>query len=115
MERLAFKVWPIICYFAHKICVVRHGNQEEYQVFGTISGRFNSEFGMEAFPHMWTLEYFIEDGKDLSPQSRIMDFHNKADGHERRLAVYIEENLRVASDLGVCSSIIPLSCVASPN
>ncbi|OKL62158.1 Beta-mannosidase B [Talaromyces atroroseus] len=78
---------------------VWHGSQEKYQIFGTIGGRFNSEFGMEAFPHLKTIEYFVEDKKDLFPQSRVIDFHNKADGHERRLATYLVENLRTATDL----------------
>ncbi|QKX54479.1 uncharacterized protein TRUGW13939_01566 [Talaromyces rugulosus] len=78
---------------------VWHGTQEKYQIFGTIGGRFNSEFGMEAFPHLETIEHFVEDKKDLFPQSHVIDFHNKADGHERRLATYLVENLRTATDL----------------
>jgi beta-mannosidase len=35
----------------------------------------------------------------MFPQSQVMDFHNKADGHERRLATYMVENLRTATDL----------------
>ncbi|EPS31044.1 putative beta-mannosidase [Penicillium oxalicum 114-2] len=78
---------------------VWHGTQEKYQIFDTLGGRFNSEFGMEAFPHLSTIEYFVEDPKDLFPQSHVIDFHNKADGHERRLATYLVENLRTATDL----------------
>ncbi|KAJ5698069.1 Beta-mannosidase B [Penicillium macrosclerotiorum] len=78
---------------------VWHGTQEKYQIFDTLGGRFNSEFGMEAFPHVSTIEYFVEDPKDLFPQSHVIDFHNKADGHERRLATYLVENLRTATDL----------------
>ncbi|KAJ5481149.1 Beta-mannosidase B [Penicillium diatomitis] len=78
---------------------VWHGTQEKYQIFDTLGGRFNSEFGMEAFPHLSTIEYFVEDRKDLFPQSHVIDFHNKADGHERRLATYLVENLRTATDL----------------
>ena len=81
--------------------LVWHGTQEKYQIFDTLGGRFNSEFGMEAFPHMSTIEYFVEDKKDLFPQSHVIDFHNKADGHERRLATYLVENLRTATDLEV--------------
>ena len=58
---------------------------------------------MEAFPHLETIEYFVEDTKDLFPQSRVIDFHNKAAGHERRLATYLEENLRTATDMEVTS------------
>ncbi|KAJ5951049.1 Glycoside hydrolase family 2 immunoglobulin-like beta-sandwich [Penicillium vulpinum] len=78
---------------------VWHGTQEKYQIFDSIGGRFNSEFGMEAFPHMSTIEYFLEKEADKHPQSHVMDFHNKADGHERRLATYLVENLRLATDL----------------
>lgn len=57
---------------------------------------------MEAFPHISTIDYFIENESDKFPQSQVMDFHNKADGHERRrLATYLVENLRTATDLEV--------------
>lgn len=59
---------------------------------------------MEAFPHMATIKSFIEHEADAHPQSHVMDFHNKADGHERRLATYLVENLRMATDLEVRSS-----------
>ncbi|KAE8374138.1 beta-mannosidase B [Aspergillus bertholletiae] len=78
---------------------VWHGTQEKYQIFDTLGGRFNSEFGMEAFPHMSTIEYFVENEADKYPQSHVLDFHNKADGHERRIATYLVENLRTATDL----------------
>jgi beta-mannosidase len=81
---------------------VWHGTQEKYQIFDSIGGRFNSEFGMEAFPHMSTIEYFVENDQEKHPQSQVMDFHNKADGHERRLATYLVENLRMSTDLEVC-------------
>lgn len=76
-----------------------HGSQGKYQIFDSLGGRFNSEFGMEAFPHLETVKSFIRDEKDLYPQSRVMDFHNKADGHERRIATYLVENVRTATDL----------------
>ncbi|KAL4784913.1 glycoside hydrolase superfamily [Aspergillus varians] len=78
---------------------VWHGTQEKYQIFDSLGGRFNSEFGMVAFPHMSTIESFIENDADKHPQSHVMDFHNKADGHERRLATYLVENVRTAPDL----------------
>lgn len=58
---------------------VWHGTQEKYQLFDSIGGRFNSEFGMEAFPHIATIKTFVEKEEDMYPQSRVMDFHNKAD------------------------------------
>jgi beta-mannosidase len=78
---------------------VWHGTQEKYQIFDTLGGRFNSEFGMEAFPHLATIEHYCTDKSQLYPQSHMLDFHNKADGHERRIATYLVENFRTVTDL----------------
>ena len=78
---------------------VWHGTQEKYQIFDTLGGRFNSEFGMEAFPHIQTIKSFCTDKTQLYPQSRVLDFHNKAAGHERRLATYLVENFRTRTNL----------------
>lgn len=59
---------------------------------------------MEAFPHMQTIESFIENSAGKYPQSHILDFHNKATGHERRIATYLAENVRIATDLEVGQS-----------
>ncbi len=78
---------------------VWHGTQEKYQIFDKLGGRFNSEFGMEAFPHIDTIKYFVTDPIQLYPQSHMIDFHNKADGHERRISTYLVENFRTETDL----------------
>jgi beta-mannosidase len=65
-----------------------------YQTYDQIGGRFNSEFGMEAHPHMSTINQFISDPREKYSQSLTMDFHNKARGYERRLASYVLENFR---------------------
>lgn len=78
---------------------VWHGTQEKYQIFDTLGGRFNSEFGMEAFPHIDTIRYFVTELSQMFQQSQMMDFHNKADGHERRIATYLVENFRTRTDL----------------
>lgn len=78
---------------------VWHGTQEKYQIFDTLGGRFNSEFGMEAFPHIDTIKWYVTDESQLYPQSHMIDFHNKADGHERRIATYLVENFRTQTDL----------------
>ena len=78
---------------------VWHGAQEKYQTFDQLGGRFNSEFGMEAFPHIDTIKYYVTDPTQLYPQSRMLDFHNKAAGHERRIATYLIENFRTSTDL----------------
>ncbi|KAL1968698.1 hypothetical protein VTN77DRAFT_1524 [Rasamsonia byssochlamydoides] len=70
---------------------VWHGSQERYQMFDKLSGRFVSEFGMEAFPNIKTIESFTTP-EERYAQSSTMDFHNKATGHEKRLAGYLAEN-----------------------
>lgn len=52
---------------------------------------------MEAYPDIKTIDGFLVDGKqdvDRYPQSSTVEFHNKAAGHERRLALYLAENIR---------------------
>ncbi|KRZ98589.1 uncharacterized protein AC631_05655, partial [Debaryomyces fabryi] len=74
---------------------VWHGNQEKYQDWYRLGGRFVSEFGMEALPNRKTYEACITDPTELYPQSETVDHHNKADGFERRLALYVIENIKV--------------------
>ena len=88
------------------IYTVWHGTQEKYQIFDTLGGRFNSEFGMEAFPHIDTIKYYCTDPTQLYPQSHMLDFHNKADGHERRIATYLVENFRTQTDLEVGTVLV---------
>lgn len=68
-----------------------------YQDYGQIGGRFNSEFGMQAYPHMSTIDQFISEPSEKYPQSVTMDFHNKCRTHERRLALYVRENFRASN------------------
>ena len=52
---------------------------------------------MEAYPDITTVYKFLVDGRkdiDCYPQSSTIEFHNKAAGHERRLALYVAENIR---------------------
>lgn len=86
---------------ANIVCIVWHGTQEKYQRYDQIGGRFNSEFGLACFPVLSTTEGYVTKPEDLYPQSRVLDFHNKADGHERRIATYVAENFRIAQDLAV--------------
>jgi hypothetical protein len=53
---------------------------------------------------MATIDHFVENEADKYPQSHVLDFHNKADGHERRIATYLVENLRTATDLEVSNT-----------
>lgn len=51
---------------------------------------------MEAFPSISTIDSYLPNGKDDADryaQSSTVDFHNKAIGHERRLATYLVENI----------------------
>lgn len=99
---------------------VWHGSQEKYQNFDKLVGRFVSEFGMEAFPSIKTIDAYLPLGKDdpdRYPQSSTVDFHNKADGHERRIALYLVENMRYAPDplehFIYCTQLMQAECLAS--
>ncbi|OAQ62945.1 beta-mannosidase [Pochonia chlamydosporia 170] len=99
---------------------VWHGSQEKYQNFDKLVGRFVSEFGMEAFPSIKTIEAFLPKGKDdpeRFAQSSTVDFHNKAAGHERRLALYLVENIRYTPDpleyYIYCTQLMQAECIAS--
>lgn len=74
---------------------VWHGTMEPYQRFPDMGGRFVSEFGMEAYPHVSTLERCITREEDRYVGSMAMDFRNKAIGHERRLLSYVAENFKL--------------------
>lgn len=63
---------------------------------------------MEAFPNIQTVEAFVTQKSEMHPQSHTLDFHNKADGHERRLATYVVENFRLTNDLEVSWFLCPL-------
>lgn len=76
---------------------VWHGSQEKYQLWDKLTGRFVSEFGMLGFPAAKSIRRYVTDPAQRYPQSRVMDLHNKADGAERRLALYVLENIRVNS------------------
>jgi len=52
---------------------------------------------MLAYPSAKSIRKFVTDPNQLYPQSSVLDHHNKADGAERRLALYVMENLRVDS------------------
>jgi len=99
---------------------VWHGTQEKYQNFDTLVGRFVSEFGMQAFPSVKTIDQYLplgRDDPDRYPQSSTVDFHNKAEGHERRIALYLVENMRYAPDplehFVYCTQLMQAECLAS--
>ena len=99
---------------------VWHGTQEKYQNFDKICGRFVSEFGMEGFPNIKTIDSYLPQGKqdrDRYPQSSTVDFHNKADGHERRIALYLVENMQYKFEpfeqFVYCTQLMQAECLAS--
>ncbi|KAI1471115.1 glycoside hydrolase family 2 protein [Daldinia caldariorum] len=76
-----------------------HGAMNRYQETYLLSGRFISEFGMEAYPHLETIRSMIKDPQQQHPGSMMMDFRNKAIDHERRMITYVAENFLVKYDL----------------
>ncbi|OCH90937.1 glycoside hydrolase family 2 protein [Obba rivulosa] len=79
---------------------VWHGSQEPWHNWDKLAGRFVSEFGMEAYPNIRTVDYWLGDNTaERYPQSRIMNNHNKADGFERRLELYLVENFKHSFDM----------------
>ncbi|KAH8655852.1 glycoside hydrolase superfamily [Xylariales sp. PMI_506] len=73
---------------------VWHLDQQAYQRYKDLSGRFVSEFGMHGYPVMRTVDVFAPEPKDRFPQSRVIDCHNKGHGAEVRIARYMSENFR---------------------
>jgi len=69
-----------------------------YQDYPKITARFVSEFGIESFPALATIESFTSP-EERYPQSRTLDHHNKSDGGQRLLAGYVLDNIRVPADL----------------
>ena len=99
---------------------VWHGSQSSYQDFDKLSGRFVSEFGMEAYPAMETVDECLTEGKediDRFPQSSTVEFHNKAAGSERRLALYLAENIRYSLEpfehYVYCTQLIQAEAIAT--
>lgn len=94
---------------------VWHGSQERYQDWDKLGSRFVSEFGMQGLPDIRTIDDWLDgDKSERFPQSKTMANHNKgeklkrslgciisltrnmpaADGYERRLELYLVENIR---------------------
>ncbi|KAI5124966.1 hypothetical protein M0805_007392 [Coniferiporia weirii] len=79
---------------------VWHGSQEPWHNWDVLAGRFVSEFGMEGYPNIRTVDYWLgNDKSERFPQSRTNCNHNKADGFERRLELYLMENFNHAFEM----------------
>lgn len=99
---------------------VWHGLLERYQEFGNLVGRFVSEFGMQALPSAQTIDNYLPKGKndtDRFSQSSTVDFHNKAVGHERRIAIYLAENFIYNTEplehFIYCTQLMQAECLAT--
>ncbi|CAE6497533.1 unnamed protein product [Rhizoctonia solani] len=77
------------------------GKGAPYQDWDIMGGRFVSEFGLPCMPNMRTIDYWLQDtdSSQRRVQSKAMQQHNKAGAHERRLAVYMNENFWITNDL----------------
>ncbi|EFY98874.2 beta-galactosidase/beta-glucuronidase (glycoside hydrolase family 2) domain protein [Metarhizium robertsii] len=76
-----------------------HGAVNKYQEVSLLGGRFVSEFGMEAYPHLSTVRRMTTHSSQLYPGSMTIDFHNKGIFNERRMTTYVSENFRLKYDL----------------
>ncbi|KAL8277704.1 hypothetical protein RQP46_009826 [Phenoliferia psychrophenolica] len=57
---------------------VWHGTQEPYQNWDKLGGRFISEFGMQGYPDVKTIDYWLDgDKSERFPQSKKVGYHNK--------------------------------------
>lgn len=74
-----------------------HGSMAEYREYGRYAGRFVSEFGMQALPDGETIRAFAPPDERYG-QSETIEFHNKAGGGARRLAVYLADTVRAPID-----------------
>jgi len=70
-----------------------------YQKYGSISGRFVSEFGMKSYPCLRTLQAHITDPAQRHPASRVLDAWHMAPEDQRTLALYLNENFRLGTSL----------------
>ena len=75
---------------------------------------------MQGFPSIKTIDSYLPEGKydtDRYPQSSTVDFHNKADGHERRIALYLVENMQYKFEpfeqFIYCTQLMQAECLAS--
>ncbi|KAK7049564.1 hypothetical protein VNI00_005595 [Paramarasmius palmivorus] len=74
---------------------VWHGSQEPWHNWDILAGRFVSEFGMEGYPNIRTVDYWLGGNSE----QRVNNNHNKADGFERRLELYLVENFKHSFDM----------------
>lgn len=82
---------------------------QRFQELPSLTGRFVSEFGMEAYPHLTTVKSAITSTTQQYPGSMTMDFHNRAIDHERRVLTYVAENFQLKYDLASFTHLTQLT------
>jgi len=72
---------------------------------------------MEGYPNIRTVDYWLGgETRERFPQSRINNSHNKADGFERRLELYLVENFKHSFEMEsyvYATQIMQAECLAS--
>lgn len=75
---------------------------------------------MEGFPSQKTIDGYLplgRDDPDRYPQSSTVDCHNKASGHERKIALYLVENIKYKFEpfeqFVYCTQLMQAECLAS--
>ncbi|KLU90754.1 hypothetical protein MAPG_10606 [Magnaporthiopsis poae ATCC 64411] len=83
---------------------VWHADMKPHQLLPGMGGRFISEFGMEAYPHVPTISRAITDPSQRSrPGTLALDFRNKAINHQRRQLAYLGENVDLHAPTGTAT------------
>jgi beta-mannosidase len=75
-----------------------HGQMADYHDFPRFAGRFVSEFGMQSLPSPQVIAASVPP-EERYPQSRALEFHNKATDGPRRLAAYLSDTVRIPESL----------------
>ena len=75
---------------------------------------------MEGFPSIKTIDGYLPNGREDAnrySQSSTVDFHNKAIGHERRIALYLVENMQYKfhpfEQFIYCTQLMQAECLAT--
>ncbi|KAG9123469.1 hypothetical protein FRC07_014899, partial [Ceratobasidium sp. 392] len=86
------------------------GKERFYQDWDIMGGRFVRQFGLPCLPNIRTIDYWLQ-GTGPSQrrvQSKAMQQHNKAGAHERRLAICMNENFHITSNLEIYAYLTQL-------
>ncbi|KIP02770.1 glycoside hydrolase family 2 protein [Phlebiopsis gigantea 11061_1 CR5-6] len=76
------------------------GKELAWHNYGSMGGRFISEFGIPAMPDIRTVDYWLDGGSDERwVGSPLMAQHCRAGSHERRFAIVMNESFRPTADL----------------